>query len=132
MPNDVKAVVSVITLLVAAAIAYWEFGNGRVDLSWVVIGIGIFMIISMWLFPETDGKKTEAQKLIFLSPGGTRPPLVPVLSFSFMPLRCKTFWVRAFPGPYSAAVVKSSSCWSAKIEVYPPDQSGGCRQGRGS
>lgn len=57
MPNDVKAILSVITLLVAAAIAYWEFGNGRVDLSWVVIGIGIFMIISMWLFPETDGKK---------------------------------------------------------------------------
>ena len=57
MPNDVKAVVSVITLLVAAAIAYWEFGNGRADLSWVVIGIGIFMIISMRVFSETDEKK---------------------------------------------------------------------------
>jgi predicted membrane protein len=47
----------VTTLLVAAAIAYWEFGNGREDLSWVVIGIGIFMVISMWVFPEADGKK---------------------------------------------------------------------------
>ena len=57
MPNDVKAVVSVITLLAAAAIAYWEYGNGRTDLSWVVIVTGIFMIISMWVFPEADGKK---------------------------------------------------------------------------
>lgn len=59
MPSDVKAVVSLITLLVAAAIAYWEFGNGRTDLSWVVIGTGMFMAISMWVFPEAGVKKDK-------------------------------------------------------------------------
>lgn len=57
MPNDVKAIVSVITVLVAAGVAYWEYGNGRTDLSWVVIGTGIFMVISMWVFPEAGVKK---------------------------------------------------------------------------
>ena len=57
MPNDVKAVVSVITLLVAIAIAYWEYGNDRADLAWIVIGTGIFMVIAMWIFPEAGVKK---------------------------------------------------------------------------
>ncbi len=57
MPNDVKAIVSVITILVAIAIAYWEYGNDRVDLAWIVIGTGIFMVISMWIFPEAGVKK---------------------------------------------------------------------------
>ena len=57
MPNDVKAWVSVITLLVAAAIAYWEHGLGRTDLAWIVSGTGIFMVIAMWVFPEAGVKK---------------------------------------------------------------------------
>lgn len=57
MPNDVKAVVSVITILVAAAIAYWEHSNARPDLAWIVIGTGIFMVIAMWIFPEAGVKK---------------------------------------------------------------------------
>ncbi len=57
MPNDVKAVVSLIALLVAGAIAYWEYSGGRSDLAWIVIGTGIFMVISMWVFPEAGGKK---------------------------------------------------------------------------
>lgn len=57
MPNDVKAVVSVITILVAIAIAYWENSSGRPDLAWIVIGTGIFMVVSMWIFPEAGVKK---------------------------------------------------------------------------
>ncbi len=29
-------------------------------------------------------------------------------------------------------LVQSSDCWMANMEVYPPDQSGGSMQGRGS
>ena len=57
MPNDVKAVVSVITILVALGFAYWESTNGRTDLSWIVIGTGIFMVVAMWIFPEAGVKK---------------------------------------------------------------------------
>lgn len=57
MPNDVKAIVSVVTLLAAVAIAWWEYGNGRIDLAWFVIGTGVFMVIAMWIFPEAGVKK---------------------------------------------------------------------------
>jgi hypothetical protein len=57
MPNDVKAIVSAITLLVAAVVAYWEYGNGREGLVWLVAGTGIFMVIAMWVFPEAGVKK---------------------------------------------------------------------------
>ena len=57
MPNDVKAILSAITLLVAAAFAYWEYSNGRSDLTWIVMGTGIFMVIAMWVFPEAEGGK---------------------------------------------------------------------------
>lgn len=57
MPNDVKAIVSVVTILVAVAFAYGENSNGRPDLAWIVIGTGIFMVIAMWIFPEAEGKK---------------------------------------------------------------------------
>lgn len=62
MPNDVKAMVSLVTLLAAAAIAYWEYSNGRTDLTWVVIGTGIFMVIAMWIFPEAGVKKGQRSK----------------------------------------------------------------------
>jgi hypothetical protein len=62
MPNDVKAIVSLVTLLAAAAIAWWEYDNARTDLAWVVVGTGIFMVISMWIFPEAGVKKGQRSK----------------------------------------------------------------------
>ena len=34
MPNDVKAIVSLVTLLVGVSFAYWENANGNGDLVW--------------------------------------------------------------------------------------------------
>lgn len=59
MPNDVKAVVSVITLIVAAAFAYYETTIGRGDMVWIVLGTGVFMVVAMWVFPEAGGKKKK-------------------------------------------------------------------------
>ncbi|HZT46912.1 MAG TPA: hypothetical protein VFA64_02980 [Hyphomicrobiaceae bacterium] len=56
MPSDVKAILSVITLLVAIAFAYWELGSGNEHLFWFVIGFGVFAVIAMWVFPEAVGK----------------------------------------------------------------------------
>ena len=60
MPNDVKIAVSIVTLMVALAFAYWEDANGRPDLFWLVIGFSIFAVIAMWVFPEAQGGKPQA------------------------------------------------------------------------
>ena len=60
MPNDVKIAVSIATLIVALAFAYWEDANGRPDLFWLVIGFSIFAVIAMWVFPEAQGGKPQS------------------------------------------------------------------------
>ncbi len=60
MPNDVKAVVSVIALIVAAAFAYYESTIGNGHLVWFVLGTGIFMVLSMWVFPEAGSKRKKS------------------------------------------------------------------------
>ena len=63
MPNDVKAVLSVITILVGIAVAYWEASIGKEHLFWLVIGFAIFAVIAMWVFPEAQASKKDiAQK----------------------------------------------------------------------
>ena len=59
MPNDVKAILSVIALIVAAAFAYYETTIGKGDMVWFVLGTGVFMVLAMWVFPEAVGKKKK-------------------------------------------------------------------------
>lgn len=60
MPSDVKAIVSALTLLVAIAFAFWERGNGKAELFWLVIGFGAFAVVAMWVFPEAQGGKPRS------------------------------------------------------------------------
>jgi hypothetical protein len=62
MPNDVKAILSVITLLVAAAVAYWERTIGNGGLAWLVLGFGVFAVAAMWVFPEATGGKKSSRR----------------------------------------------------------------------
>jgi uncharacterized membrane protein len=57
MPSDVKAILSVITLVVATAFAFWERSIGNQHLFWFVIAFGIFAVVAMWVFPEAVGRK---------------------------------------------------------------------------
>ena len=57
MPSDIKAMLSVVVLLVAAGFAYWEHANGNGHLPILVIGFGVFAVIAMWVFPEAMGNK---------------------------------------------------------------------------
>lgn len=57
MPSDVKAIVSIVALLVAIGFAYWEQSVGNGHLFWFVIGFGVFGVVAMWVFPEAVGKK---------------------------------------------------------------------------
>jgi len=61
MPNDVKAIVSVIALLVAAVLAYWQGSPIRPEFSTFVMGAAIFMVVAMWVFPEAGGKKRDSK-----------------------------------------------------------------------
>ena len=61
MPTDVKAIVSAVTLIVAAILAYWGGSPIRHDLATFVMGTAVFMVIAMWIFPEAGGKKRQAK-----------------------------------------------------------------------
>ena len=61
MPNDVKAAVSAITLVVAAILAYWSGSPVRADFSTFIMMTAVFMVVAMWVFPEAGGK-TGASK----------------------------------------------------------------------
>ena len=57
MPDDVKAVISIIVLLLAVALAYWSGSPIRAEYGPFVIGTAIFMVVTMWIFPEAGAKK---------------------------------------------------------------------------
>lgn len=59
MPNDVKAILSAITIIVGVAIAYWESSIGKGHLFWLVIGFAIFAVVAMWVFPEAKATKKD-------------------------------------------------------------------------
>ena len=62
MPNDVKAVVSVVVLIVAAILAYWSGSPIRPELSTLVVIVAVFMVAAMWIFPEAGVKKGDVRK----------------------------------------------------------------------
>ena len=62
MPNDVKTMLSVVTLLVALVLAYWSGSPIRHDLSTFVIVTALLMIAAMWVFPEAGEKKSSAPR----------------------------------------------------------------------
>jgi hypothetical protein len=57
MPNDVKAVLSAIALVVAAGLAYWSGSPIRPEFSTFVMIAAVLMVAAMWVFPEAGGKK---------------------------------------------------------------------------
>jgi hypothetical protein len=63
MPNDVKAAVSTITLIVAAFLAFWNGSPIRHGFSAFVIITAIFMIAAMWVFPEAGVKKGDLRRI---------------------------------------------------------------------
>jgi hypothetical protein len=62
VPNDVKAAVSALTLIVALVLAYWSGSPIRPDFSAFVVIVAIFMIAAMWVFPEAGVKKGDLKR----------------------------------------------------------------------
>jgi membrane protein YdbS with pleckstrin-like domain len=63
MPNDVKVIVSVITLMVAGVLAYWSGSPIRPEYATFVIVTAVFMVVAMWVFPEAGVKKGDLKKV---------------------------------------------------------------------
>jgi hypothetical protein len=59
MPNDVKVIVSVVALIVAAILAYWSGSPIRPEYSTYIMITAIFMVVAMWIFPEAGVKKGD-------------------------------------------------------------------------
>lgn len=62
MPSDVKTIVSVIVLIVAALLAYWSGSPIRHDFSTFVMVTAVLMVGAMWMFPEAGVKKGDIKK----------------------------------------------------------------------
>jgi drug/metabolite transporter (DMT)-like permease len=58
MPVKIKLGLSLLVVLVAAIAFYFQHVEGHDRLQYVVAFLGLFMIFSMWLFPEV--KRDEA------------------------------------------------------------------------
>jgi hypothetical protein len=57
MPNDVKATVSALAVIVAAIFAFWSGSPIRPEYGTFVMATAVLMVIAMWIFPEAGGKK---------------------------------------------------------------------------
>ena len=62
MPNDVKAILSIIALIVAAVLAYWSGSPIRHDFSTFVMIVAVLMVAAMWVFPEAGASKGRAKR----------------------------------------------------------------------
>jgi apolipoprotein N-acyltransferase len=52
MPTNIKIIVSALIVLAALVTAYFEHQAGAEGIMWFVIGLGLFMAVSLWIFPE--------------------------------------------------------------------------------
>ena len=62
MPNDVKAIVSALSLIVAAVLAYWSGSPIRPEFSTYIMVTAVFMVVAMWIFPEAGAKRRDAPR----------------------------------------------------------------------
>ena len=58
MPSHIKLMLSIVALAVGAGAHYWERQGGNEQLSWIVAALAVFMVLAMWIFPETSSKKS--------------------------------------------------------------------------
>ncbi len=61
MPTNIKVGLSIVALVIGVIMYFWEADQGNIRLSWIVIGLSVFMVFAMWIFPET-GQTGEDQK----------------------------------------------------------------------
>ena len=59
MPNNIRAILTVVIALIACAAFWFEHQAGETFLKWLAAGLGVLMVGAVWLFPETEGKADD-------------------------------------------------------------------------
>ena len=59
MPSALKLAFSLSVLLVAVGVYRFEQSLANESLAWVAAGLGILMVIAIWIFPETSNEALE-------------------------------------------------------------------------
>ena len=62
MPTKIKVVVSILTVLTALVTSYFEYQTGSNFIRWFVVGLGMFMALSLWMFPEPKSEQKEGSQ----------------------------------------------------------------------
>lgn len=62
MPTPIKLLLSAIVVAVACAVGWWQVDIGQRTPGYVALGLGAFMIVALWLFPEAKGKKQKGER----------------------------------------------------------------------
>ena len=62
MPTNIKVGLSIVVLVVGVLMYIWEADQGNVQLSWIVIGLSVFMVFAMWIFPETEQTREDQKE----------------------------------------------------------------------
>ena len=61
MPNNIRAALTAIVVLIACAAFWFEHRAGETFLKWLAAGLGAFMVFAVWLFPETVRKSGDGE-----------------------------------------------------------------------
>lgn len=61
MPNKVKAVISLLVATAAAGMFFYQQEIGLQANKWIAVGLALFMIGAVWLFPEAKGRKGRGE-----------------------------------------------------------------------
>lgn len=57
MPVHIKAMLSILTLIVGIVFWYFEGLYGQSHVAVVGLCLSVFMVAAMWIFPETGNKR---------------------------------------------------------------------------
>lgn len=57
MPTSIKVILSIIVFALSIGVYLFQDSLGQDLNKWIVIGLGAFMIFSLWLFPDTQPKE---------------------------------------------------------------------------
>jgi len=52
MPTYMKLIITALVIVTAVAAHYYQAAIGQPVTQWVVLFLGAFMILALWLFPE--------------------------------------------------------------------------------
>lgn len=62
MPSHIKAIISLLVAAVAAGMFLHENAVGHEANKWIAVGLAVFMVGALWLFPEAKGQKQKGER----------------------------------------------------------------------